>query len=155
MTSVVITPALERSLVIKRGIVTVPDEDASVSCLCVRGQNCGGIVVNQLPVAASTLESYMRVMGDKFVSRMGARGLEWVGGNLRLHGPWPSYEFNKTAADMESQAWKDAEREDDLNHVLQYVIEQPVENGYSDYLLVGEFMERNVWTEVEVPDAAM
>ena len=90
----------------------------------------------------------MRMMGDKFIGQMKSRGLEWVGGDLRLHGPWPSYEFNKTMADIESQAWKDAEKEDDLTHVLQYVIEQPVQGGYSDYVLVGDFMERNVWTEV-------
>ncbi len=148
MTALVITPSLEKSLVTKRGIVTMPVEDATVSCLCVKGQNCNGIVVNKLPVEASVLESHMRMMGDKFIGQMGRRGLEWVGGDLRLHGPWPSYEFNKTLADVESQSWKDAEKEDDLNHVLQYVIEQPVEGGYSDYLLVGDFMERNVWTEV-------
>jgi hypothetical protein len=155
MTSLVITPSLEKSLVTKRGIVTMPDEDATVSCLCVRGQHCAGIVVNQLPVEAALLEQHMRMMGTKFISRMQARGLEWVGGDLRLHGPWPSYEFNKTMADIESQAWKDAEREDDLSHVLQYVIEQPEQGEYSDYLLVGDFLAQNVFTEVEVPDAAM
>lgn len=153
MTALVITPTLEKSLVIKRGIVTMPDEDATVSCLCVKRQNCDGIVVDQLPVQAAVLQQHMRMMGTKFISRMGVRGLEWVGGDLRLHGPWPSYEFNKTLADVKSQAWKDAEREDDLSHVLQYVIEQPVEGGYSDYILVGEFLAQNVLTEVEVPDA--
>lgn len=152
MPGLVLTPSLEKSLVTKRGIVTVPDEDATVSCLCVRNQPCPGIVVSQLPVAAATLEAHMRMMGDKFVDRMRVRGLEWVGGDLRLHGPRPSYEFNKTMADIESQAWKDAEREDDLTHVLQYVLEEPVENGYSDYYLVGDFMERNVWTEVTNAD---
>ncbi len=148
MVGLVITPSLEKSLVVKRGIVTVPDEDATASCLCVSGQNCAGIIVSQLPVESATLERYMLEMGTRFIDRMKVRGLEPVGGDLRLHGPWPSYEFSKTAADIESQAWKDAEREDDLNHVLQYVIEQPVQGGYSDYLLVADFMERNAWTEV-------
>ena len=148
MTALVITPELERSLVTKRGIVTVPDEDATVSCFCVRGQNCSGIVVNELPVEASVLEGHMRMMGTKFIGQMKRRGLEWVGGDLRLHGPWPSYEFNKTLADIESQAWKDAEQTGDLNGVLPYVIEQPTKGEYADYLLVGDFTERNVWTEV-------
>jgi hypothetical protein len=153
MVGLVITPSLEKSLVTKRGIVTVPDEDATASCLCVSGQNCVGIIVNQLPVESATLERYMLEMGTRFISRMKARGLEPVGGDLRLHGPWPSYEFSKTAADIESQAWKDAEREDDASHALPFIIEQPVKGAYSDYVLVGDFIAPNVWTEVEVPDA--
>ena len=148
MTALVITPSLEKSLVTKRGIVTIPDEDATASCLCVKNQNCHGIVVSELPVESAMLERYMLEMGTRFISRMKARGLEWVGGDLRLHGPWPSYEFSKTAADIESQAWKDAEREGDLSHALSFVIEQPVKGEYSDYLLVGDFIEPNVWTEV-------
>lgn len=149
----VVTPSLEKSLIQRRGIVTVPDEDASVSCECVRGRPCHGIEVSKIPLEARTLESHMRVMGDRFISRMRARGAEWIGGDLKMHGPWPSYQFNQTMADVGSSLWAQAEREDDLNHALPFIIEQPTENGYSDYLLVGDFMVRNVWTEVEVPDA--
>lgn len=152
MTALVLTPNLEKSLVTKRGIVTVPDEDATASCLCVRRQNCPGIIVNQLPLESATLERYMLEMGTRFLDRMKVRGLELVGSDLRLHGPWPSYEFSKTAADIESQAWKDAEREGDASYVLPFIIEQPVKGAYSDYLLVGDFIAPNVWTEVEVPD---
>ena len=153
MTALVLTPSLEKSLVTKRGIVTVPDEDATASCLCVRRQNCPGIVVSQLPVESATLERYMVEMGTRFIDRMRVRGLELVGSDLRLHGPWPSYEFSKTAANIEDQAWKDAEREGDASYALPFIIEQPVKGEYSDYFLVGDFIAPNVWTEVEVPDA--
>ena len=153
MVGLVITPSLEQSLIQRRGIVTVPDEDAKVSCQCVRGEPCHGIEVSKIPLEARTLENHMRMMGDRFIGRMRARGVEWVGGDLKMHGPWPSYQFNKTLQDVNSSLWAQAEREDDLNFVLPMVLEQPTENGYSDYLLVGDFMARNVWTEVEVPDA--
>ena len=153
MTALVLTPNLEKSLVTKRGIVTVPDEDATASCLCVRRQNCEGIIVKQLPVESAVLERHMTEMGTRFIDRMKVRGLELAGGDLRLHGPWPSYEFNKTLADVESQAWKDAERTGDNSYLLPFIIEQPVKGEYSDYLLVGDFIAPNVWTEVEVPDA--
>lgn len=147
MTAIVITPSLEKSLVKRRGIVTVPDEDAKVSCSCVGGKSCDGLDVWKLPLEARTLENHMRMMGDRFVSRMKARGLEPFGG-LLLHGPWPSYEFNRTMADVESSLWKQAVREDDASYVLPFIIEQPEEGGYSDYLLVGDFIAPNVWTEV-------
>lgn len=148
----IVTPSLERSVVQRRGIVTVPDEDATASCNCVRRQPCNGIEVSKLPVHARKLELYMREMGDRFINRMRVRGYEWVGGDLRLHGPWPSFEFNQKMADVESALWKQAEREDDLSHVLPFVIEQPQPGGYSDYRLVGDFMAQNVWTEVIVND---
>lgn len=148
MTTLVITPSLEKSLIQRRGIVTVPDEDAMAACLCVKGQRCAGIVVNTLPLEARTLERHLRTMGDRFISRMRVRGLEWTGGDMRLHGPWPSYELNKKLADVESQAWATAERENDMSHVLPFVIEQPEQSGYSDYLLVTDFIAQNVWTEV-------
>ena len=147
MTAVVITPSLEKSLITRRGVVTVPAEDATASCECVSGKNCHGLDVWKLPLEAQTLEKHMRMMGDRFVSRMKARGLEAVGG-LLLHGPWPSYEFNRTMADVESSLWKQAAREDDASYVLPFIIEQPEESGYSDYLLVGDFLAQNVWTEV-------
>lgn len=148
----VITPSLEKSLIQRRGIVTVPDEDATISCECVSARPCNGLTVRELPLEARTLESHMRMMGDKFVSRMRARGLEWVGGDLRLHGPWPSYEFNRTMADVESSMWRQAESEDEPRHVLPMVIERAPVGGYSDYLLVGDFLATNVWTEMEESD---
>lgn len=149
----IVSPELSKSLVERRGILTVPDEDATVSCPCVRRQPCNGLSVNDLPLPARSLELYVREMGDKFIDRMAVRGFEWVGGNLKLHGPWPSYEFSRNMADVESALWREAEQQEDRSIVLPFIIEQPVQGGYSDYLLVGDFMARDVLTEIEVPNA--
>jgi hypothetical protein len=148
-------PDLERSLVQKRGIVTVPHEDAVVNCDCALRRPCDGLSLFDLPLSARTLELYLREMGNRFVSRMRVRGLEWVGGDLRLHGPWVSYDFNEKLADVESNAWKQAVREDDPSGALPFVFERDASCPYSDYLLVGEFIVKNTWTEVIVPESTV
>jgi len=151
MTGVVVSPELGISKVVRRGIVTVPMEMASVSCDCVRRQSCQGLVVRELPLTARGLELKLLEMSDLFIERMRVRGYEPVGG-LRLHGPWPSYNFNERLADIESEAWKRAEREQDLSYVLPFIIEPQASNPYSDYLLVGDFLKQNVLTEVIVKE---
>ena len=153
MTAVVITPELERSLVVKRGIVTVPDEMATQSCDCLNRIPCRGIDVNSLPLVARELQRQLLEMGEKFIERMAVRGLINQGG-LFLHGSWISYEFNEKLVDMEAEAWKQAQLLDDPSLVLPFVMERK-ENSYRDYLLVGHFIEKNRWIEVveEEPDA--
>lgn len=149
----IITPSLERSLVQKRGVVTVPQEDAVISCGCLLGRPCNGLALSELPLPARTLELYMREMGSRFVARMRVRGLEWVGGDLRLHGPWVSYEFNEKLVDVESSIWGQAVREDDPASVLPFVGNRDAASPYSDYVLVGDFIAKNTWTEVIVPES--
>src|SRR3990167_6546612 len=115
MTSLLVTPGLGKSLIWRRGILTVPNEDATVSCDCVARRPCHGLVVNDLPLVARTLQLYVQEMGRLFVERLRVRGYEWLG-EMRLHGPWESYEFNRTLTDIEDQAWKQAERDQDLHH---------------------------------------
>ena len=107
---VLVAPELEKSLVQRRGIVTVPVEDATVSCPCVMGKPCHGLLVNGLPLTARALELHMRAMGDRFIARMRVRGYEWSGKDLRLHGPWVSYEFNQRLVDVEAAIWAQAKR---------------------------------------------
>ena len=148
----VVAPELGTSKVVRRGIVTVPEEMATVSCACLRRQPCSGLVVRDLPLEARDLELQMISMGQKFTERMAVRGYDLIGG-LGLHGPWPSYEFNQRLADIESNAWKQAEAEQDLSHVLPFVFERNATSPYKDYLLVGEFLKENVLTEVIVKES--
>ena len=153
MVGVIVTPNLEKSLIERTGIVTVPDEDATVSCSCLRGNpNCRGIRISKLPLKCRTLEQHMRFMGDKFIARMAVRGLEWVGGDMRLHGPRTSYLFNERMSDVGSPSWGEARSADDPGKALYHVFDEPDENGYSDYTLVGEFLVTNTLTEVVVND---
>ena len=150
-TGLVFVPHLDVTPVQRRGILTVPAEDAVVSCNYPSGLPCEGLPADNLPLAAHALGLYVYDMGKRFIDRMAARGYEWMG-NLRLHGPWPSYEFNRYLADVESSVWREAAREDDHSLVLPYVIDRAASSPYSDYLLVGDFMVRNVFTEIIVPD---
>ena len=151
MTSLLVAPELEKSLVWKRGILTVPNEDATISCDCVVGRNCQGLVVGDLPLKVRKLQLYIEAMGKRFIERQQARGCEWTG-EMRLHGPWESYEFNRTAMQIENEAWRRAAQEQDLSYVLPYVIERNGASPYSDYVLLGNFLARNVLTEVVVKE---
>ena len=151
MTSLLVTPELGKSLVWKRGILTMPKEDATVSCDCVARKPCRGLVVRDLPLEAGPLQRYVEEMGRRFIDRQRVRGCEFMG-EMRLHGPWESYEFNKTLTYIEDAAWKRAEQESNLSHVLPFVIERNGTSPYSDYVLLGNFLARNVLTEVVVKE---
>ena len=151
MTSLIVTPELEKSLVWKRGILTVPKEDAAISCDCVARKPCRGLVIRDLPLEAGPLRRYAETMGKRFIDRQRVRGCEFMG-EMRLHGPWESYEFNRMAMYVESEAWRHAAQEQDLSYVLPYVIERNGTSPYSDYVLLGNFLVRNVLTEVVVKE---
>ena len=147
---IVVAPSLGVSKVVRRGIVTVPEEMATVSCDCLQRKSCSGLA--ELPLEARDLELHIRGMADKFISRMAVRGFESIGG-LRLHGPWPSYEFNERLANIEAEAWRRAEQEQDRSYLLPFVFERDAASPYKDYLLVGEFLKENVLTEVVVKES--
>ena len=151
MTSLLVTPELGKSLVWKKGVLTVPKEDATVSCDCVTGRPCRGLVVRDLPLAAGPLQRYVEEMGKRFIDRQQVRGCEFMG-EMRLHGPWESYDFNQMAMQIESEAWKRAAQEEDMSYVLPYVIERNGTSPYSDYVLLGNFLVRNVLTEIVVKE---
>jgi len=144
-----ITPTLEKSLVSRRGIATVPEEMATVSCECVTRKPCSGLAA--FPLVARNLELELARMGKLMVGRLARRGYEWLG-ELKIHGPWPSYEFNERLADIEAEAWKRAAVEKDLSYTLPFVFEWNAASPYKDYLLVGDFLLQNVLTEVIVKE---
>ena len=133
MPVVLVAPERELAKVVRRGILTVPGEDALVRCLCPKP--CAGMA--KLPLQARKLERYALEMGARFTERMAVRGYGLIG-ELRLHGPWPSYELNRNLSDVNAENWEDM------------VFEQDAMSPYSDYLLVGEFLKQSVLTEVIV-----
>lgn len=150
---ILITPHLERCLVERRGILTVPSEDAKAVCNCPGGRPCNGLIVRELPLHMRALELHVIKMEKKFVSRLAARGCELVGG-LKLHGPWPSYDFNNRLTDIQTSMWEEAKRADDPGLTLTAVFERDMAfNPYSDYLLVGDFLKEAVLTEIITKEA--
>ncbi len=151
MTALLVTPELDMSLVQRRGVMTVPIEDATVSCWCLTGKPCKGLTIGNLPLKSRRLDQYALEMGKRMIERLGVRGYQHVGG-LGLHGPWESYEFNQKLVDIEAQAFKEAQKNDDPSLVLPFILERDGTSPYSDYLLVGNFLYRNVLTEVVVKE---
>lgn len=153
MSGLIFVPHLDIARIERRGILTVPSEEATVACDCTRGMpRCAGLVGDNLPLEAHALGLYVYEMGKQMIAKLAARGYEWLGTPLVLHGPYVSYEFNTYLADVETAAWKDAERQDDPSKVLPYIIDRSAGSPYSDYLLIGEFLLRQVFTEVIAPD---
>ena len=152
MPGIIVSPELGVSLVTRRGIVTVPEEMAMVSCGCPHNKPCTGLVIRNLPLPARELELQLTAMGERFIDRMRVRGFD-LAGALVLHGPWPSYEFNQRLLDTESEAARRAEQEGDLSYLLPFVFERNAASPYKDYLLVGDFLKQNVLTEVVIKEA--
>ena len=156
--ALIVTQEIERCLTTRQGILTVPVEDAVVSCVGVKNGHqhckragCQGIDVDRLPLAASKLQAHFKIMGQKFRERYQIRGLEPVGSRLWLHGPFPSYDLNNHLADVKSSIWAEAEHGDeDLSWkghrierkdlVLPMVFERDMAfNPYADYVFLGYF----------------
>ena len=125
--------------------VTVPREIAVVNCDCAYNRSCKGLDVNGLPLTARALESHLREIGYRFINRMEVRGLQYLN-DMRLHGPWVSKEFDRRMADVRSDLFGRAERENDPSLVLPFVVDQDATSPYSDYLLIGRFIMRPVAT---------
>src|SRR3990167_4901740 len=92
--------------------VTVPREIAVVNCDCAYNRPCKGLAINGLPLDARALELHLREIGYRFINRMEVRGLQYFN-DMRLHGPWVSKEFDRRMADVKSDLFARAEREND------------------------------------------
>ncbi len=149
---------LERSLVIKRGIFTVPEGIATVNCDCAFGVDCAGLNIHMLAPEHRDLELEARQMTKKFIRVMTLRGLE-LKSALSMHGPWVSYDFEHNAIGVDDSAFyraREMEHEDgkyaDPSHIAALAFERDPDVGKSDYLIAGYFVERNQWTERIVED---
>ena len=163
--ALIVTTEQERCLCTKQGVLTVPIEDAVVSCkgtaqgaVC-KDVGCQGIDVDRLPLAAAPLQAHFYTMGAKFRDRYQIRGFEPVGSKLWLHGPFPSYDFNQHLVDVESALFRQAEYGDeDLTMpgrrdprpdlVVPFVFERGAFNPYADYVFLGYFLGRETVTAV-------
>ena len=147
MPAFVVAPDLPIVKVVRRGILTVPIEDAAVRCACP-SPSCAGLDVNTLPLTARTLQRHVFMLGQRFIERMRIRGYEQSpGATLRLHGPWVSYEFNNTLADIESSALSPEATPMDA---LALAHTRAAFSPYSDYVLVGEFLKQAVLLDIPV-----
>lgn len=148
MAGLVIAPDLARSLVVERAYVTVPHEHALWNCDCALRKPCQGFLPGQLPLELHTLETMLLEMGAKFQQKLALRGYE-LAGDLYVHGPWVSMEFNQHITDIESSLWQRSVDENDPSLVLPFVFERDAASPYSDYLLVGNFIVKNTLHDLE------
>ena len=154
MPGILIAPDLDLVLVERRGIFTVPAETATVSCSCPQRKPCKGVEVTRLPQEQHVFAGWAKEMGEMFIARQKPRGFEWVQGNLWLHGPFPSYEFNQRLQDIETSMIKAAQRKDQNGDehpelALPLVFERDAFGPYVDYLFVGKFLMKDRMTDLE------
>lgn len=157
MTGIIVRPEMNKVLIQKSGIFMLRRDDASLECNCphLRGP-CGGIAISDIPLKYRAFELLCLEMGKKFIERQKPRGFEWTGGNLLLHGPWPSKVRN--LVDIDSPTWNEAmkrDKDDGFEHperVLSLVTDESSE--YLDYVLVGDFLFKDRMTDLEINDGS-
>lgn len=156
MPGILIAPSLDKVLVERRGIFTVPVENATVKCWCTVGKPCQGVSIDSLPQAFHSFVMWAKQMGEMFIERQKPRGFEFpTSGELRLHGPFPSYDLNNQLADVESTALKEAMQrdKDGVEHpekAVPFVFEREAFNPYMDYVFIGSFLFKDRMTDLEV-----
>ena len=168
MPNIIIAPELERVVVHRRGVITVPVEAGLVGCSCSRrvemltaeARECGGWLVGALPVAARALELYALTMGERFIAMMRIRGYEPMGmdAKMRLHGPWISMNFDDILTHPDSDVFRQAEKLDKWGdaHPEKALAAVSTRDKYVkenfDYLLIGAFIKRFEQVDLEVED---
>src|SRR3990167_9010197 len=126
-----------------RGVFTVPSEDAMVRCKCPAP--CPGILLPKIPLEARQFQLLAYTFQDKLIAQQRTRGRELTG-DVRLHGPFPSYDFNKHLTDVGASMWTEAARPDKNGDehpelVLDAVFERDQAfSPYSDYVYVATFL---------------
>lgn len=125
-----------------RGVFTVPSEDALVKCDCP--ERCEGILLPQIPLAARAFQLHAYELQSRLIERQRARGRELTG-EIRLHGPFPSYDLNQHLTDVNAALWAEAQRPDQNGDehpelALDAVFERDAFSPYSDYAYVATFL---------------
>lgn len=160
MPEIVVAPDLNKAVIERQGIFTLLREDAALECNCPKraGSGCGGIAINDIPLLFRTFQLLAQVKAKRFIDRLKPRGYEFMdGGNVLLHGPFPSYEFDRRLGSADDPLWAKArnrDRHDDLEHperVLPFVFERDLQGAYVDYVLVAQFLIEDKFTDLEVP----
>ena len=125
-----------------RGVFTLPTEDASVKCRCPAA--CEGMLLPSIPLEARAFQLYAYEMQTKLIEQQRTRGRE-LSGDIRLHGPFPSYEFNRHLVDINASLWAEAARPDKNGDehpelALDAVFERDAFSPYSDYVYMATFL---------------
>ena len=146
----IVIPETVQRRTTKRAVVTLPKELATVRCLCP-ALDCPGINVTGLGIEHQSLQSDVLAIGAQFIERMAIRGIEHIGTNLWLHGPFVSQEFGSHLVDVESSKWRDAQRLDKRyagfgspgdehpEEILPFVYDRLTTSPFCDYFLYGWF----------------
>lgn len=151
MTEIFVAPDLGRSRIGVQGIITVDAEQATIGCSpqCMFDSLClNPARVSDIPYAMHGLEAYMLEQGKTMVARLKARGYHWLG-ELRFHGPFVSHEFATRLTDLNRSEWAasksaaNADGEEHREKVLPFVYDEGG-SPYMDYVLVGDFVLKNV-----------
>ena len=156
MTGILVAPDLGVVLIRRQGSFTLPQENATVACLCPERKPCGGVDIDKFPQSEASFMHVAKDMGNRFIERQKPRGFEFpLSGQLVLHGPFPSYEFNTRLADAESSMFRDAKRPDKNGDehpelALPFVFERDAFSPYADYVFVGMFLFKDRMTDLEV-----
>lgn len=161
MTGIIVAPDLGKGLVRREGIFTVSAEMKTLMCLCSpfnpRSGPCGGLEINKIPLPYRQFQMVVEMAGKRSINRQAARGFDWYGGDLELHGPWPSLDLSNTMQDAESPFWTNIENPDKNGDqhpekALAGIISQT--NNLLDYQLAGDFLFKDRMTDLEIPDGS-
>ena len=92
---------------------------------------------------------------DDLIAKQRARGRDLTG-DIRLHGPFPSYDLNQNLVDVKASMWAEAQRPDKNGDehpelVLDAVFERDEAfSPYSDYVYVATFLGLEYFTRESV-----
>jgi len=130
VTELIVAKDFTKVPVRKRGIVTVPGEMAKFACQGAR--------LRDFPLPHRQLQLVFQDAAQRFISQQAKRGYEyWDRDSLLVWGPYPSYEFQKTALHGDEEAL----RKDDPRLAVPYAKKRAASIGeFADYLLVGTFV---------------
>lgn len=137
--AVIVSPTLFDSKVQRRTVVTFPTEMATLQCHPVEGRR-----LNAIPMEHRQIELALKDAFNQTVNRMRIRGYElaWED-DVHVYGPWPSRLFHERLITPDEIHTPEQARD----HVWKA---ETSPQEYADYLLVANWIHRDVL--VEVPD---
>lgn len=136
---VIVRPSLGLSKVQRRAVVTFPTEMCTLRCDPVHGMR-----LKQIPLEHRRLQIVLSQAFDKVTERMRIRGYELVwADDVHVYGPWPSRLFHERLIQPDEITAPEQARS-----LVHRVDTTPQE--FMDYLLVANWLHKDVVTEVPV-----
>lgn len=157
MPGIIVAPEVQKARMLIQGLFSLRSEDADLECNCPqrRGNGCGGIEIASIPLTFRAFELLCNENAKKFLRSMHARGREWTGSPILLHGPWPSRTSN--LVDIDSPQWDGAMRRDKGDgaehpeRILGFVGNPADKHEWMDYVLLAQFEVNDIYTDLEAP----